>query len=148
MASPATETAAVGAAIAGGILAGTFFGIPIETLKEGFEGCFLGVLGRCSFDLYRTLEAKDPVAWKQIAKWSVAGFAGSPMAAVAVALALKMTTGAVADDYFGVGVILLGFGGSNIIGAAWTLVTKLLSLKFGFSVPSNLPDMGDKDAKK
>lgn len=148
MASPAPEVIIGGAAVAGGLLAGNFLGIPNSELVMGMAACSIGVFGRAAFDVQRTVAANDPVAWQQIAKWSFAGVAGAPMAAVIVTLVLKMTTGVITDDYFAAGLILLGFGGQSVLAPLWALVTKLASLKFGFSIPSNLPDSGDKDAKK
>ena len=144
LASPAPEAIVGGTAVASGLVAGSFLGVPDITLLTGMLACSVGVFGRAAFDVQRTVASKDPVAWQQIAKWSFAGVCGAPMAAVMVTIALQMTTGAVNDDYFGAALLLLGFGGQNILAPIYQLISKLASMKLGVTIPDNLNNDGDK----
>ena len=107
----------------------------------------LGVGGRCAFDIQRTVAAGDRVSAARVAGWAAGGLLGAPFATVLMLVAIKAITGSDPDSYTAFGLLTLGFGGQNAVSPILQVISKVASLKFGVTIPSNLNDNGDKDVK-
>lgn len=146
MAAPADANLGAGLTLAG-LLSATWFGIPMEGLAIGTMFCIVGVMGRCAFDIQRTLQKGDPLKMSKIAGWAGAGLMGAPMGAIIVMTSLKLAFNAQPDGAIIVGMLALGFGGQEIVGWIWTFclsrVNKLLGLNVPVVPPGNIGGPSD-----
>ena len=120
--------------IATGILAMTFFDVPLADFCAGALICGFGVAGRCGFDIQRALRKGDGISLSKIAGWAAAGFMGAPTASLAVDVLFKVMTGKEPDGWCGLLLLAIGFGGQELVGPLWVQFVQLLNKHFGFNI--------------
>lgn len=135
----ASETSVgIGLALSG-VLASTFFGVPLTDLGSGTLMCGFGVMGRAAFDIQRTLKSGGSIQLSRIAGWTSAGFLGAPTAAITVLVILKSFTDYHPDGVIAFGLLAFGFGGQDIVGPVWNQAKVTLNKWFKLNLEVDPP---------
>lgn len=115
------------------------FGIPLASFELGAGVCLLGVAMRCGYEIQLSLKRQVPIGWAKIAGWASGGLLGVPAFTVLVLAGLKIIN-LDSDPAILFGLLIIGFGGQDVIGYLWTAGIGFANKRLGTAFSTNAPE--------